>query len=45
MLIILNCCLALLNLGQKNWFRKSQLMSMVAIGLGKPYAKTKVGKS
>jgi hypothetical protein len=29
----------------ENWFCKSQPMSMVAIGLRKPYAKKKVGES
>jgi hypothetical protein len=38
-------CLALLSPSQRNWFRKSHLMSMVAIGLQKLYAKIKVGKS
>jgi hypothetical protein len=38
-------CLALLDPSQRNWFCKSQLTSIVAIGLCKPYAKTKVGDS
>jgi hypothetical protein len=38
-------CLALVNPTGRNWFRKSQLTSKVAIVLCKPYAKTKVGKS
>ncbi len=38
-------CLALFDFSWRNWFCKSQLMSMVAIGLQKPYAKTKVGMS
>jgi hypothetical protein len=38
-------CLSVLNLSQSHWFRKSQLTSMVAIGLQKPYAKMKVGES
>ncbi len=38
-------CLAFLDLNWTNWFRKSQLMSMVAKGLRKPYAKTKVVES
>jgi hypothetical protein len=29
---------------QRNWFRKSQLMSLLAIGLQKPYAKMKVSR-
>jgi hypothetical protein len=29
---------------QRNWFRKSQLTSMVVIDLQKPYAKTKLGE-
>jgi hypothetical protein len=49
--------LALLDSSRRNWFCKSQLKSMVAIGLQnwrncmvaiglqKPYAKTKVGES
>ncbi len=43
--IFLDVWLALLYPSQSNWFRKSQLTSMVAIGLRKPYAKTKAGKS
>ncbi len=38
-------CLALLDSSQSNWFGKSQLTSLVAIGLQQPYAKTKVGES
>jgi hypothetical protein len=38
-------CLALLDPSQRNWFCKSLPTSMVAIGLCKPYAKTKVGES
>jgi hypothetical protein len=38
-------CLALLDLSQRKRFCKSQLTSIVAIGLQKPYDKTKVGKS
>ncbi len=37
-------CLALFDLSRRNWFHKSLLTSMVAIGLWKPYAKTKVGE-
>ncbi len=37
-------CLTLFDPSQRNWFRKSQLTSMVAIDLQKPYAKTKLGK-
>jgi hypothetical protein len=38
-------CLTLLNPVWRNWFCKFQLISLVAIGLRKPYAKTKVGES
>jgi hypothetical protein len=34
-----------LNPSWRNWFRKSQLTSMVALGLRKPYAQTKAGES
>jgi hypothetical protein len=35
---------ALLDPSQINWFRESQKTSLVAIGLQKSYAKTKVGE-
>jgi hypothetical protein len=38
-------CLDLLNPSQRYWIRKSQLTSMMTIGLQKPYAKTLVGES
>ncbi len=37
-------CLALFDPSQRNCFRKSQLTSVVAIGLQKPFAKMKVGE-
>jgi hypothetical protein len=36
-------CLALLDPSQRNWFCKSQLVTIIAIGLRNPYAKSETG--
>jgi hypothetical protein len=36
-------CLALLNPSRRNWFRISRLVTMIAIGLRNPYAKSETG--
>ncbi len=44
-LLFYTTVVTLLNPSWRNRFRKCQLTSMVALGLRRPYAKTKVGES
>jgi hypothetical protein len=45
LLMSLGFCFTLLDPNRRHWSQKSQLMSFVAIGFQKPYAKTEVGMS